>query len=164
MHFKFCPYCGELLSNRIIGDEGEVPFCKSCNIPLFDMFSVCVIAALKNEQNEVALLWQEHCSKQYYTLVSGYMKTEETAEQAIRREILEELGIEVDSVESAGTYWFEKKEMLMIGFVCTARKTEFRLSGEVQKAIWVPVSEAFGMVHSKGSISYALIEKCDEKL
>lgn len=160
MHFTFCPYCGELLKSRIIGDEGAVPYCESCKIPLFDLFSVCVIAALQNECNEVALLMQDHCSKQYYTLVSGYMKPGENAEQAVRREIFEELGIEIDSAKFARTYWFEKKGMLMIGFICKARKTEFRLSEEVQTACWVPVQDALGMVHPCGSISYDLVEKC----
>ena len=160
MHFKFCPYCGKELKNRIIGDEGAVPFCERCEIPLFDMFSVCVIAAVQNEYQEVALLMQDHCSESYYTLVSGYMKPNENAETAIRREISEELGIEVETAKLVDTYWFDKKGMLMIGFICTAKKAEFQLSKEVQRASWVAVLDAFGMVHPKGSISYDLIERC----
>ena len=122
-----------------------------------------MIAAVKNEFHEVALLRQDHCSKQYHTLVSGYIKPRESAEEAVRREIFEELGIVVNSVEFVGTYWFEKKEMLMLGFVCMAEKAEFQLSEEVEAAAWVAVSEAFGMVHPKGSISYKLIEKCQSR-
>lgn len=41
-----------------------------------------------------------------------------------------------------GTYWFGKKDMLMIGFIAEAKKRELVLSGEVDEAVWVPVSQA----------------------
>lgn len=159
MHFKFCPYCGTQLKSRVIGDEGIVPFCEVCEIPLFDMFSVCVIAVVQNEYQEVALLMQEHCSSRYHTLVSGYMKPNENAREAIQREISEELGIEVEEAILVDTYWFENKGILMVGFICTTKKTEFQLSKEVQSASWVSITEALEMVHPKGSISYDLIER-----
>lgn len=158
MRFRYCPHCGSKLVDREIGDEGLMPYCESCKIPLFDMFSSCIIALVVDEYDEAALLRQDYISSQYYNLVSGYMKPGETAEATAAREIAEEIGIQVDSLEFTGTYWFEKKDMLMIGFIARARKKDFSLSGEVEKAQWFPVEEALGKVHPKGSISYALVE------
>lgn len=37
MRFTYCPYCGEKLTKKEIGDEGLVPFCEKCNVPLWEM-------------------------------------------------------------------------------------------------------------------------------
>lgn len=159
MRFKYCPDCGTKLTEKIIGDEGYVPYCGQCQKPLFDMFSTCVIVLVINEEDEAALLRQNYISSQYHNLISGYMKPGETAEETARREVEEEIGVTVSSLKLTGTYWFGKKDMLMIGFLAKARKRAFELSGEVDAAVWVPVEKAIQMVHPKGSVSYALVEK-----
>lgn len=163
MHFKYCPDCGSKLTDREIGDEGLVPFCGKCGRPLFDMFSTCIIALVINEYGEAALLRQGYISNQYYNLVSGYMKPGETAELTAEREVLEEIGVKVQKLTFAGTYWFGKKDMLMIGFIASAPKTELKLSDEVGQAEWIPAEKAISLVHPKGSVSYALLEKYLER-
>lgn len=159
MRFSYCPDCGSRLVEKPIGDEGPTPYCEHCRKPLFDMFSTCVISLVVNELDEAALLRQDYISTVYRNLVSGYMKPGETAESAAEREILEELGLPVTALDFAGTYWFGKKGMLMIGFIARAKKADFILSGEVQEAEWVPAERALGMVHPRGSTSYALVER-----
>lgn len=158
MRFTYCPHCGMKLSSRVLGDEGAMPWCDGCNLPLFDTFSSCIIALVVNEFEEAAILMQDHLSSKYGTLVSGYMKPGESAEDCARREILEELGLELDALEIVKTWWHGKRDQLMIGFVGRAKKADFKLSSEVQEARWIPVREAIKQVHPKGSISYALIE------
>lgn len=159
MRFTYCPDCGALLQPRPIGDEGLLPYCEHCQKPWFDMFSTCIIVLVVNEENEAALLQQAYISTEYRNLISGYMKPGETAEETAAREVAEELGVEMRSLELVGTYWFGLKDMLMVGFIGRAPKTDFRLSGEVDGAEWVPVQQAIQMVHPKGSVSYALLEK-----
>ena len=80
MRFQFCPHCGTRAVLKEIGDEGMVPWCPECRLPLFPMFSTCIIALAVDEQGEVALLRQGYISSQYHVLVSGYMKPGESAE------------------------------------------------------------------------------------
>jgi len=159
MRFKYCPECGSKLIEKEIGDEGKVPFCEKCKKPLFDMFSTCIIALVVNECHEAALLRQEYISNRYYNLVSGYMKQGETAEVTAEREVYEEIGIRLCSLEFVKTYWFAGKDLLMIGFIGKTKKTDFTLSGEVDFAEWIPVHQAINLVHPKGSISYGLLEE-----
>jgi len=159
MEFKYCPDCGTKLIKKNIGDEGNVPYCEKCNKPLFDVFSTCIIVLVVNLDNKVALLRQNYISNQYCNLVSGYMKPGECAEETAYREVKEELGISISSLKIIGTYWFDKKDMLMIGFIANTTETEFKLSEEVDNAFWVPVKEAINMVHPKGSISHSILEK-----
>ena len=158
MRFTYCPDCGKPLSARVLGDEGPVPWCDSCGKPLFDMFSSCVIVLVLNEREEAAVLMQDHLSSKYGTLVSGYIKPGEAAEDCARREVWEELGIRLEELRIQKTWWHAKRDQLMIGFVSRASETSFRLSCEVAQARWIPVREALGQVHPKGSISYDLID------
>jgi len=163
MQFHYCPNCGAFLEMRPTGDEGNVPWCPSCERPWFDQFAVCVIALVVNERGEIAILRQRYISQTYGNLVSGYMKPGESAEECARREIQEELGLPAASLEFVRTYWFEKKDMLMVGFFARVTGRDLRLSSEVDSAQWVSVSQALGQVHPAGSISHALVSAWIER-
>lgn len=166
MRFTYCPDCGQKLILKNIGDEGATPYCEACKKAWFDMFSTCVITLVTNPKNEVLLLNQEYISTQYRNLVSGYMKPCETAEQAAKREVLEEVGITLDALELIGTYWFSKKGLLMIGFIGKTENTELSLSKEVDSAEWMPAEDAISLVHPKssGSVSHILVEEYIKRL
>lgn len=157
MRFKYCPDCGQKLIGRIIGDEGYVPYCERCNRPLFDMFSSCVIVLVTDGKGNVVLLRQNYISDKYYNLVSGYIQPKETAEECACREVEEEIGIKLKSLDFAFTRWFDKKDMLMIGFIGVSDGKELRLSKEVDGAIWKDAESALSLVHPQGSVSYELV-------
>lgn len=159
MRFTYCPDCGTKLIPRPIGDEGLVPYCDTCEKPLFDMFSTCIIVLVVNEFEEVALLKQSYGNFPYRTLVAGYMKPGESAEECTRREVQEEIGLELEQLQIVGTDWFARKEQLMVGFIGRAKKAEFTLSGEVEAAWWVPVEEAPALMHPGKSISTELVRR-----
>lgn len=159
MRFKCCPDCGEKLTTKSFGDEVDVPFCKKCDKAWFEMFSNAVIVLVVDEYGEAALLRQNYISERFYNLVSGYMKPGETAENTARREVSEEIGIELTDLRLVRTFWFAKKDLLMMGFIGRANKAEFTLSKEVDGAEWIPAEEAIKLVHPKGSVSYALLDE-----
>ena len=114
MRFTYCPHCGTKLIGKEIGDEGVIPFCDRCNVPLWDMFTTSIIAAVVNEYGEVALLRQGYVSQTNYVCVAGIMKLGESAEETVIREIKEEINQDVESLEFIRSYPYEKKEMLML--------------------------------------------------
>lgn len=162
MRFSYCPHCGSKLTKKEIGDEGLVPFCESCKVPLFDMFSTCVICAVTNEYDEVALLKQGYLSDTRYVCVSGFMKIGEPAEESAAREIEEEIGQKVEEICFVRSYPYEKKEMLMLGFHAKVKKADLVLSKEVDDAEWVPFAEALGKIR-EGSIAWQLVKEVIEK-
>ncbi len=158
MRFSFCPHCGTRLIQKEIGDEGLVPFCETCSMPLFDMFSTCVICAVTNECGEIALLRQSYLSETRYVCVSGFMKIGESAEESAVREIEEEIGQTVEKLTFVKSYPYEKKEMLMLGFHAKVKKAELVLSSEVDAAEWVAFSDALGKIR-EGSIAWQLVKE-----
>ena len=156
MRFTYCPHCGTKAIQKEIGDEGLIPYCESCRVPLWDMFTTCIICAVVNEYEEIALLRQNYVSATNYVCVAGIMKLGESAEEAARREVMEEIGIPVESLEFIRSYPYEKKEMLMLGFHATVKKTDFRTSGEVDAVRWFPLDQAPDQLR-QGSIAWKLV-------
>ncbi|MDE6913978.1 MAG: NUDIX domain-containing protein [Lachnospiraceae bacterium] len=161
MHFKYCPHCGNKLVKKEIGDEGAIPFCEKCNIPLWDMFTTSIIAAVVNEQNEIALLRQNYVSTVKYVCVAGIMKIGESAEEAVIREIKEEIGLDADEVKFIKSYPYKKKEMLMLGYKANVKKADFKISEEVDSAEWVKFEDALSLLR-EGSIGWQLVKKIIE--
>lgn len=142
MRYIYCPECGQKLIEKAAGDDGNVPYCESCGKYWFDSFPSCVLVLVANEYNEIALLRQNYMSDKYDTFVSGYIKPGENAEETAVREVKEELGLETERLEYAGTHWFSGKGMLMHGFIATVRKQDFAPSSEVDSARWVTAMDA----------------------
>lgn len=158
MHFTYCPHCGTKAVLKEIGDEGEISYCPSCEIPLWDMFSTCTICAVVNEFDEIALLRQNYVSTTNYVCVAGYMKLGESAEDTACREIEEEIGLKVEKLTFVRSYPYEKKGLLMLGFRADVKKGEFTLSGEVDAVEWVKLSEALSKLR-EGSIAWQLVKE-----
>lgn len=142
MRYYYCPYCGSKLTEILCGDDGMVPYCESCETRWFDTFQSCVIVLTYNEFDEIVLARQEYLSDQYATITSGYITPGETAEETAIREVREELGLDLETLEYAGTYWFDAKDMLMHGFIGFTHKKELHISEEVDSAEWVAAPDA----------------------
>lgn len=158
MRFTYCPHCGKKLIKKEIGDEGLIPYCTECQVPLWDMFTTCIICAVVNEFGEVALLRQSYVSTTSYVLVAGVMKLGESAEQTAAREVLEEIGQTVLDMKFIRSYPYEKKEMLMLGFRAQVKKAPFRISSEVDRVEWFPLSQASEKLRH-GSIAWQLVQE-----
>lgn len=156
MRFEYCPHCGTKAEEREIGDEGLIPYCAKCDTPLWDMFTTSIIAAVVNEFGEIALLRQDYVSRTSYVCVAGVMKIGESAEETVVREIKEELGLTVKSLEYIKSYPYDKKEMLMLGFKAVVEKGDFKLSGEVDSAKWVKLEDAPQLLR-EGGIAWQLV-------
>ena len=156
MRFSYCPHCGEKLVKKEIGDEGLIPYCENCKIPLWDLFTTCVICAVVNEEGEIALIRQNYVSATNYVCIAGVMKLGESAEDCAKREVLEEIGLHVDELKFISTFPYEKKEMLMIGFKATVKKEAFHLSSEVDSVQWFNLSDATAQLRM-GSIAWQLV-------
>lgn len=157
MHFEYCPHCGNKAIRKVIGDEGEIPYCPCCKVPLWDMFTTSIIAAVVTENKEIALITQNYVSATSHVCVAGIMKLGESAEETAIREIKEEIGLTVKSLEYVRSYPYEKKEMLMLGYKAVVEKGEFTLSKEVDSAEWVKYESALGLLRD-GSIAWQLVK------
>lgn len=163
MRFKFCQQCGKELSLREIGDEGLVPYCNSCERPWFDMFSTCVICLLWADKNKFALLKQNYLSRGHHVCVSGYITPGETAEQAAAREVKEEIGLDAERVDYLGSWFYDKRDQLMLGFAVKIPQEKFSLSCEVDDAEWFDLEGAKKATQG-AAICQKLIDAFEQKI
>ena len=159
MHFTFCPHCGAKLGSVPFGDDGRMPWCKACHKPFFDISPVVAITMVVNEAEEVALLKPKYMSEQYYNFVSGYVQPGEEAELCAAREVQEEIGVQARDVHFVCSHWESEQQMLLLGFVARANKGDFKLSEEINDAVWAPVEQALGMVYPEGNITHTMLAK-----
>ena len=157
MHFTYCPHCGSKTAERQMGDDGAVPYCESCRLPLFDMFSTCVLSVVKNRAGQIALIRQSYGQQTYFVGVAGYMKPGETAEEAALRELNEEIGVQPSQIRFAFSQWHEAKGQLMLCFCGDSDKTDFTCSQEVSEAKWFSPEDALAAVRP-GSIIEKLVQ------
>lgn len=142
MTYHYCPTCGAYLVPKLAGDDGKVPYCNQCQKFWFDTFGNCIIVLVANEDHELALVKMPYLSTKYESFVSGYMKPGETAASSTRREVQEELGITLDHLTTAGTYWFAPTQVLMHGFIAITHKQPLQRSSELSTAHWVDAIQA----------------------
>ena len=157
MRYKFCPECGRELTLHPIGDEGLVPCCNECNRVWFDSFSTCVLTVVVSEDNEVLLIRQSYGDTAKFVGVAGYMKPNETAEQAAIREVSEETGLEAESVHYLESCFYEGRDQLMLGFMARVHKNALKLSGEVLAGEWFDIDTAIKTVRESSIIQKLLI-------
>ena len=143
---------------KLAGDDGKVPFCTECNKYWFDSFASSAMVLVANEFDEIVLLRQGYISDIYTTLVSGYISPGETAEQTAVREVKEEVGITLDSLEYDGTVWFDKGDLLIHCYVGRTHKSDLVLSQEVDSAEWAKAEDVAKTLYpdAPGNAAYAL--------
>jgi NAD+ diphosphatase len=77
-----------------------------------------------------------------YSALAGFVEPGERLEQAVAREVLEEVGVEVGPMRYAGSQPWPFPASLMVGFVATARTFDIRIdTHELESARWVTRAE-----------------------
>lgn len=154
----FCPHCGHVLTPKKIGDEGFVPYCIACVKPIFEHSPVCILTMVINEYNEVALLKQDYVTKQHLVFVAGYYKPGESAEEAVRREVYEEIGQTVYALSYVESFYHERLDTLFLCYISKVHKAPFVLSSEVDDAAWykLPIDETLLNPHG---VAYKIYQR-----
>ena len=117
-----------------------------------------------NELNEVLLLKQNYISETKWTVVSGYMVEGETIEEAVSREVKEETGQLVDKCQYVSSYYFEPKQLIMIGFIAYVKKSQFTDSDEVDDLRWYKLDEVETVIARENNCSGMHFDKCKQFL
>jgi nucleoside triphosphatase len=89
-------------------------------------------------------------SNNRYVIPGGHIKSGERMEEALKRELLEETGLQVDDIRLASVQefifhraFYKKKHFIFLDFVCRASSSRVTLNWEHQEYSWVTLEEAF---------------------
>ncbi|MBE0338387.1 NUDIX domain-containing protein [Paenibacillus sp. 28ISP30-2] len=139
---KYCYECGTKLMVKECEGEGPIPYCNTCQVFRFPIFSTAISTAVINRQRDKVLLIQQYNIKDFI-LLAGYVNKGESAEQTLAREVMEEVGLQVDEYKYMRSEYFERTHTLMLNFVSIVNDDKLDvLSAEVDQARWFTLDEA----------------------
>ena len=95
--FKFCPKCG---SNEFNINNKQSKKCDSCGFVYYFNSAASIVAIIENSKNEVLVARRaKDPAKGTLDLPGGFAEMGETIEETVRREILEETRLKIDSLK-----------------------------------------------------------------
>lgn len=98
--FKFCPRCGSTFK-----PVDNMLLCGSCGLQYYLNPKPCAAVIVRNENNQILLSRRAiNPRKGFWDVVGGYLEESETLEEGAKREVKEELRIDVDNLEYVGSY------------------------------------------------------------
>lgn len=132
---RYCGKCGEKTTH----DKKErMLFCNCCHNMIYPKIAPAVIVAVKNRNK---LLLTKYANRTYkrYALIAGFTEIGETVEETVKREVMEEVGLQVKNIQYYKSQPWGFDSNLLLGFFCdVAEEQEITLDQEeLACAEWV---------------------------
>jgi NAD+ diphosphatase len=136
---RFCPWCGGALEPRLAGAELVCTVCGKAQFPRTDPAVIMAITHGEPGADDEALLLgrQSAWPAGRYSTLAGFLEPGETLEDAVRREVWEEVGVRVGEVTYFGNQPWPLPASLMLGFLGRAETRDITVDEkEIEDARW----------------------------
>ena len=162
---RFCGRCG---AETVPRPDELAKECPQCGMLFYPRLSPAVIVLIKRG-DRVLLARSPGFPPGMYSALAGFVEPGESIEEAISREVREEVGIEVENIRYFGSQPWPFPNSLMIGFTADYASGELRVEPiEIEDAGWFRADD-LPAVPPKISIARAMIDDflarhgCDPK-
>ena len=130
---RFCGRCATPTDSNV-HDRGRK--CPSCGLMAFPRLSPAMIVLIERG-DEILLAWGRQFPGRFFSTLAGFVEPGESLEQAVEREIMEEVGITVSEVNYFGSQPWPFPHSLMCGFTCVYESGEIVIQEEeIVEADW----------------------------
>lgn len=151
---RFCGRCGEptLPSRNELAKE-----CPGCGTLHYPRLNPAVIVSVRRER-EILLGRSPHFQPGVYSVLAGFVEPGESLEETVAREVMEEVGVEVQGISYFGSQPWPFPHSLMIAFTAEYAGGEIRIDHrELEDAGWFRV-DALPKLPAPLSIARALVD------
>ncbi|HJL60651.1 MAG TPA: NAD(+) diphosphatase [Pseudomonadales bacterium] len=135
---QFCGRCGQQ-AERHTSDRAMV--CSNCGIHSYPRLSPSIIT-LVHSDNKVLLARNHRFPNGMYSTLAGFVEPGESIEETLRREVKEEVGVNVGNLEYLGSQPWPFPNSLMLGFLAEYDSGDIVLQAEeIADAQWFDCKE-----------------------
>jgi NAD+ diphosphatase len=154
---RHCGKCGTPLVWKV-DERGK--HCPLCDRDVYPHVSPCAIVLVVDQARDAVLLTRgARFPKGMYGLVAGFVEPAESIEECAAREVLEETGIRIDSIDYAGSQPWPFPSQLMVGFVARYASGDIVVEPkELEDARWF-TRDAMPILPPPVSIARRLIDR-----
>ena len=135
---RFCGRCGT--PNQL--DEKDMMLkCPSCGQNHYPRIAPAIIVAISNDDKLLMAKHSYHDNIRY-ALIAGFVEPGEAIEEAVHREVLEEVGIKNKNLKYMKSQSWPFPNSLMLGFTAEYESGDIKVDGdEILKAKWFKKDE-----------------------
>lgn len=130
---QYCSSCG----SKTLSLENELAKkCSSCGFTSYPVISPAMITAIFKD-NKILLAHNKHFNGNMHSIIAGFVEPGETLEECVKREAMEEVGINIKNIKYFGSQPWPFPNSLMIGFTADYESGEITVDGdEITSAGW----------------------------
>ena len=109
---RFCGVCGGPMKLHTPISKR----CEHCGKEVWPLLATAVIVRITRGTDEILMARARNFRGDFYGLIAGFVETGETLEEAVRREVAEETGLQVANIHYFGSQPWPYPCGLMVGF------------------------------------------------
>ncbi|HUL38243.1 MAG TPA: NAD(+) diphosphatase [Thermodesulfobacteriota bacterium] len=150
----FCGRCGSAVRTKSTERAKECPQCGLLHFPRL----APAIIVLVERGGKLLLARSRHFMPGMFSVLAGFVEPGESLEEAVVREVREEVGIDIKDIKYFGSQPWPFPHSLMIGFTATYAGGEIIIDDtEIEEAGWF-TTDSLPRIPGKISIARKLIE------
>ena len=151
---KFCNNCGTATKQSPVE---TALVCIKCGAAHYPKICPAVIVSILHE-DKILLAHNRNFRPGLFSTIAGFVEAGESLEDCVRREVLEEVGVNVRDIKYFDSQSWPFPNSLMLGFTAEHESGEIRPDGtEITEADWF-TADTLPEIPAPGSISRSLID------
>ena len=130
VYFRYCPLCGSNLIDKM-ADGMTRRACDHCDFIQWTN-PMPVVAAIAEQGDHILLARKPDGAANQWVLIAGFPEAGETLEEAIIREVYEEIGLESEVLELIGVYSLPWKNQVFIVYRLKTKPGQILINDELE--------------------------------
>lgn len=153
---KYCGCCGHLYQRK---EDERAKKCPNCGHLQFPRISPAIIVGIKKD-DQILMAHNSGFREGLYSVIAGFVEQGETLENAVKREVYEEVGIKIKNIQYFQSRPWNSIDSLMLGFIAEYESGEIKVDGkEIVDAKWCDKDHMPEVLPDKISTAWHIINE-----
>jgi NAD+ diphosphatase len=136
---RFCSQCGTAVSQ--VTSEFAMQ-CESCRLRFYPRISPCIIVLITRGEEVLLAQGEKNKEQGWYSTLAGFIESGESAEQAVIREVKEEVNVDITNIRYLNSQAWPFPNQLMLGYEAEYSGGEIiPAPGEIADAQWFNIND-----------------------